>query len=720
MHDLTNTTFNRYRLLRLLGRGASANVYLGEHIYLKAYVAIKILQTRLSEKESESFRNEAHFITRLKHPNIVNAHSYDVEDGIPFIVMDYAPNGTLRQRYPGGTRLSNAEIVRYVMQVADALQYAHDRERLIHRDVKPANMLLGPNNEVWLSDFGVSIVMPTSRSLTLQEMAGTVWYMAPEQAQGKPCLASDQYALGVVVYEWLCGSRPFTGTFAEIPMQHMFAPPPSLCAKIPTISPAVEEIVFRALAKDPQQRFPSVRAFADELKAVLGYSPYTTVVDASMPASSAPASDSWLPTSSELPEPTDKLPVPSVLVKPLPDTIPSLLVSLPTQAKPITRLVYRQPAQVSQPPPRRSRRISRRSALVGLAGLTVVLGSGIAAFEQLRERTFPANALHSSSAGSQSARPAASPSTPEKRNTPAPTPGAIYTYRGHTQSVKGVLWLSNQHIASGSLDGTVRIWDASTGADIGRYAQQNAEVKTVASSPDSKYIASGDINGKIHVWDAATGQDRFSPLYDGQAKAVRSIAWSPDGRYLAAGSDDSLVSIWDAQGGSQVFSYAGHSGSVLGVAWSPGNGAYIASGSDDHTIQIWSATNKEQRALLTYRDHSLRVWSVAWSPDGTRIVSASQDGTVQVWNARTASLIARHLVPSGKAEAVAWSPDGQWIAGGCDDGTVQVWNAVTGQLKLSYRQQSRTIWSLAWSPDGRRIASASDDGTVQVWQVGLF
>src|SRR5579875_2583484 len=117
MQDLTNTIFREYYLVRCLGKGTSSSVYLGEHVELKILVAIKILHTHLSEKEGERFRNEAQLITRLNHPNIVAAHAYDIEDGVPFIIMSYAPHGSLRQRYPKGIRVPDEKIVRYVAQV---------------------------------------------------------------------------------------------------------------------------------------------------------------------------------------------------------------------------------------------------------------------------------------------------------------------------------------------------------------------------------------------------------------------------------------------------------------------------------------------------------------------------------------------------------------------------------------------------------------------------
>src|SRR5205814_235336 len=144
--------------------------------------------------------------------------------------------------------------VPYVKHVAEALQYAHDKKR-IHRDIKPENMLIGRKNEVLLSDFGIAAVAHSERSMSTQEMAGTIPYMAPEQIRGKPRPASDQYALGIVIYEWLCGSRPFQGSQWEIFDQHMSTFPLPFYKKGVSVSPAVEAVVMKALAKDPLQRF---------------------------------------------------------------------------------------------------------------------------------------------------------------------------------------------------------------------------------------------------------------------------------------------------------------------------------------------------------------------------------------------------------------------------------------------------------------------------------
>jgi eukaryotic-like serine/threonine-protein kinase len=259
--------FGNYRLTRLIGMGGFAEVYLGEHIYLKTQAAIKILQTRLSQEERESFYAEARTVAHLQHEHIVRVLEFGLkDDSIPYLVMEYAPRGTLCEQFTRGTPTPLARILPPFKQVSSALQYAHD-EHLIHRDIKPENMLLGFHNEVLLSDFGIALMVKGSLHQDKQEVAGTVTYMAPEQLLGKATLASDQYALGVVVYEWLAGERPFQGTFTEIATQHLLTAPPSLQQRIPDIPVAVERVVARALEKEPGQRFASVQDFAHALEA---------------------------------------------------------------------------------------------------------------------------------------------------------------------------------------------------------------------------------------------------------------------------------------------------------------------------------------------------------------------------------------------------------------------------------------------------------------------
>ena len=275
--QLPSDQLGNYRLVRLLGRGGFAAVYLGEHLYLKRLAAIKVLQRVLGEKEQAHFLEEARLLANLSHPHIVGVLEFamaqrciviqnrQIVENIPFLVMDYAPAGSLRTLYPVGVRLPLDVVVKNVKQVASALQYAHD-QNIVHRDVKPENLLMNERQEIMLSDFGLALFSPPLGFLSLQGIAGTFAYSAPEQLRGKPEFASDQYSLAIVAYEWLCGYLPFTGSNLEVVMHHVSSPPPRLSVENSAIPLPVEDVILKALAKDPQQRYQDVQSFAQALE----------------------------------------------------------------------------------------------------------------------------------------------------------------------------------------------------------------------------------------------------------------------------------------------------------------------------------------------------------------------------------------------------------------------------------------------------------------------
>ncbi|HEY4384470.1 MAG TPA: serine/threonine-protein kinase, partial [Ktedonobacteraceae bacterium] len=252
-----------YRLLTLLSSGHDASLYLAEHIYLKTHALLKIYKVRLQTSDQEGFLTEIRAVARLVHPHITKVLEFGVEKNIPFLVLSYTPGGSLRQRHPTGIPLPFLTMLVYVEQIAAALDYAHNQQ-LLHLDLRPENIWVSHENEIIVSNFRVILFSHSSHSQSIQEIASAAAYMAPEQIMGHPCPASDQYALGVLVYEWLTGFRPFRSTnYVEIARQHMYVSPPALTGRVTT---AVEQAVMRALAKEASERFPSVQAFADALK----------------------------------------------------------------------------------------------------------------------------------------------------------------------------------------------------------------------------------------------------------------------------------------------------------------------------------------------------------------------------------------------------------------------------------------------------------------------
>jgi serine/threonine protein kinase len=602
MADRVGQQLGNYRLVRKLGQGGFAEVYLGQHIYLDTSAAIKVLHTRLDIDDVEHFRAEARTIARLLHPNIVRVLEFNVEEMTPYLVVDYAPNGTLRKRHPRGVPLSPTTVVSYTRQVAAALFYAHE-QKVIHRDVKPENMLVGRRNEILLTDFGIALVAQSSRysgTNGIQDMAGTIAYMAPEQIHSQACPNSDQYSLGIVVYEWLSGSRPFQGSFAEIAVKQTITPPPSLQEKVPGIPPDVEEVVMKSLAKDPQQRFESVQAFAIALEKAFSKELASSSVFTGSPAEIEPSSSKNTIVLSSVETPEESF----ATVQSLP---PELIPSPPTTSRLNTTSSLQQPETTALPSHAQQRHISRRSMVIGLAGLAAIgiAGGGIALVTHIQ-----------------------TPSTPLQMKAMP-----LFTYTGHSDWVWSVAWSPvSERIASASSDTTAQVWDAANGDHPNVYHNHSDTVYAVAWSHDGKRIASAGYDKTVQVWDPTFGDHFYT--YTGHTNWVWSVAWSPDGKRIASAGGDRTVQVWDAVDGRHPYTYHGHTGSVYAVAWSP-DGKRIASAGEDGTVQIWDST--AGYLLYTFRLYDTTMWSVAWSPDGKHIASANNNDTVQVWNATDGS-----------------------------------------------------------------------------------
>lgn len=359
--QLLGQQLGNYRLTRLLGTGGFAEVYLGEHVHLGTEAAIKVLHTRLEQEDAETFGNEARTIARLKHPHIVRVLDFGIDGTLPYLVMDYAPQGSLRSRHARGTQLPLDLVLSYVKQLADALHYAHER-KLIHRDLKPENILVDESDALVLSDFGIATIAQSSRSQNTQDIVGTAAYMAPEQLQGKPRPASDQYSFGIMVYEWLSGTRPFQGTFTEIASQHLLTPPPPLRERRSALPLAIEQVVLTALQKDPHQRFGNVKAFAVAFEQACEQGLRGANEDAietqrasRPPAASNPAlrpiADNPMPppaVSNFAPHPVASDPVPSPVGSPVPPTLP-VPPARPLNTPPIAYPVSRPQPALSSP-----------------------------------------------------------------------------------------------------------------------------------------------------------------------------------------------------------------------------------------------------------------------------------------------------------------------------------------------------------------------------------
>jgi len=262
-----------YRVERQLGSGGMATVYLAHHEKLDRNVALKVMHPNLLEDPNfkARFEREAKIIAKLDHPNIVPIYDFSEHEGQPYLVMKVVEGQTLKRRLRGGA-LPLDEIKRIMRAVADALDYAH-RQGVLHRDIKPSNILIDENGTPYLTDFGLARIARTGETtLSADMMLGTPYYVSPEQAQSDPNIdgRTDVYSLGVVLYELLVGRVPFMGDTAYATVHdHIYKEPPPPSTLNPDITPEVEAVVMRALAKNPAERYQTARELVEAFESAL-------------------------------------------------------------------------------------------------------------------------------------------------------------------------------------------------------------------------------------------------------------------------------------------------------------------------------------------------------------------------------------------------------------------------------------------------------------------
>jgi WD40 repeat protein len=647
----------RYRLVQRLGAGGMGVVWSAYDLELRRTVAIKFVTQLLSSDESTlaRFKREARVAAALDHPNVGAVFDVGEHAGRPFIVMAFYDGESLRQRLERGA-LPLGETVSVLTAAAAGLACAH-AAGVVHRDVKPANILLPSNGEVKVCDFGLAKpVGAVDTTVTVGSgLLGTVAYMAPEQLDGRPLDASaDVWALGVTGVEMLGGARPFDEA-SPVRLAHAIAhDEPSLPPSLPR---DLEIILRHCLHAEPSRRYRHAGELYDELRRFAAGLPIRARPESALGRLRRRA---WRHRAV------------------FATSAAALLLVLVVASVAVWRVSHA-----------RTQMSASREEVLLLEARAELGRDPTAAVERLREL-----------AGDSPRWSAARVILDEARRL-----GVATRLRGHTREISRLAISADGHLlASASDDGTARLWDVGRGTSV-VLRGHHGQVVRVALSRDGKRLATGASDGGIFVWDTASAVGRE---LRGHRDEVNELVFSADGDTLFSVSDDRTLRAWAVARGE------GRTLAVLAApaptaALSP-DGRWLALGVEDGSVELRAVAAAGTRTL---RGHHGTVARVAFSPDGKQLASVGADGTARLWS--LAGGEPRVFRAAGPLRRVALSSDGQWLAAGAIDGSILLVHPADGTSRI-VRAHADQVAELAFSPDSRYLASSSRDGVVHVFE----
>jgi WD40 repeat protein len=741
-----------YELGARLGEGGMGLVRPARDRGLGRQVALKFPKARTPELERR-FEAEARITARLQHPSIVNVHEAGRwPTGEPYYAMKLVTGRPLDEVIAETRTLADRlALLPRALAVADALAYAH-AQRVIHRDLKPQNVMVGEYGETVVLDWGLAKDLaaaedvlgdaPAARSdgaagTVAGAILGTPHYMPPEQAEGKPVDArADVYAIGAMLYHLLAGEPPYTGRNARaVALQVVQGPPRRLAERVKDAPADLAAILDKAMARDPAARYPTAKELADDLRrfqtgqlvGVHRYSLRELVARwvrrhrAAVAVGAAAA---------------------ALLVGTVAVSFQQILAALAVAEDEKDRANEE------------ADRADEQHDKAERAYVELLTDNGrieLLAAHRDRSAAFLVEAYRRSSGGA----PTAALRFLLAQALRAPAPAAVL--RGHTGSVSiAVFSPDGKRIASGSLDGTVKIWDAASGAltaswtapaaagGVGHLAwsptgksvaasgaavvqlwdaesgrvtarllTKTSSVTSIEFNADGSRIVTAGSEGPVQVWDRDSGVPTLE--LGAGALGAWSAAFSSDGRWVAAGGSDGTARVWEAKSGKPGPVLRGHAaGALVYVVFSP-DGTVVATTASDAEPCLWNA---ETGALLgRLVGHARPAWSLAFSPDGTRIATGAADGAVKLWAVKSRGLVTTlggaSGAHAGAIQSVAFSPDGRRVLTAGLDRFARVWDAATGALLMSFHADTRA----RWSPDGKRVVTSGGSETVRVWDV---
>jgi WD40 repeat protein/serine/threonine protein kinase len=642
-------------------------------------------------------------------------------------------------------------VARIGVEVAEALHHAAG-QGVLHRDIRPSNLLLDGQGNVWVTDFGLAKVATDRDNLThTGDIVGTLRYMAPERFNGLGDVRGDVYSLGLTLYELLTLRPAFDETDrSRLLAQVLHGEPPRPRQVNPEVPRDLETVVLKAIAREPARRYQTAAELAEDLRCF--------AEDRPIHARQAGSLERLLRWSRRNPVAAALIGVSGVAMLALVGAAVALAFNVRLQAAMEKAEEAQGRAEQYQyfhhidrvhagwregnlsqvatlletaPADRRGwewyylQRLCH-AELVTLPGFTgwdtasVAYssdGTRILSGPQIWDattgrviRTVDLEADTNAAPSPDGKRwAAASPKDGKVRVWDAESGQELFTFQSN--ELKLFFSSDGKRLITCDWAGALQAWDVTTGQKLFELKDHPVGINRAVFSPDGKHLITACADGKVRFWDPLTGRPGRELMAHGWE--VWDAEFSPDGARLATASYDRTVKVWDVAAGREIHTLKGHNNFVVAVTFSP-DGARLASASLDGAIKLWDAAGGAE--LLTLKGHTGTIVGLAFSPDGAHLASASLDGTVKVWDTTInpeARVFQWHTEWVSK---VAFSPDDTRFATSGIDGLVKVCGVRTGQELLTLKGHVGKAVGVAFSPDGKRLASGGyEDNTVRVW-----
>ncbi len=689
------THIRNYQIVRAIGVGGMATVYEAVQEQPRRRVALKVLRHGLGGTSAvQRFQFETEVLARLQHPGIAQIYEAGTHDdghgwSLPYFAMEYVADAATITAYADAHKLTLEQRLSLFAEVCDAVQYGH-QNGVIHRDLKPGNILIGGDGRPKVIDFGVARPSDAAQATIthdsgLGQLIGTLHYMSPEQCASTTAvdIRADIYALGVVLYQLLCGRLPHDLSHVPVPeaLRIIREVDPRRPGAIDAhLNGDIDAIVMKAIEKDPERRYSTAGALAADIRRHLRCEP----VEARPPTMAYRSlrfirRHRWTLGAACF-----------------------VLISIIGGAALSARFAYRAWLESKQRIAAEELAVAERDS----ARWQTYVASIAAAFGAVQVNEYTHARSHLLAAPEEHR-------DWEWRLLAGIAEGSEQTVTAHDDMIFGfALSPDGQRLATAGRDGGLRVWNAADGSLVTDCdGLPGVSIFSVAFSADANRLVTGADDGTVRLWDASTGQTLCT--MGRHSERVESVSFSPRG-LVASASADGQAMLWNADSAELVRRLEPQPGGIVGVLFSRDGGRLVAWGHDG----LISLRDADDGAVLQYFSVSARIEAVALSDDGALLAAGGNDGRVLAWDAQRARLLQDFTSPvqPGAVRSIALSPDGSLIAAGQLDRDVSIYSIPRASRVAIIRGHGEAVSGLAFSPDADRLYTASWDRTFRVWR----